>query len=218
MEVRLKVLAGVNAGKELPVPGPKFFIGRSEECQLQPKSDLIIRHHCVILVEPDQVSVRDLGSRNGTFVNDQRITTETPLAAADRLKIGPLEFELVVVQKQVAKKRPKVSSIKEVLTRTAEGSPTSSEFDVSNWLEGSEQETVTREMSASQVNLSTRTTIVNATDAAIQNTPVPDGPPEAASPAEVTPAPPIRPKPAAPKGGDSGKAAADVLRNFFKRR
>ena len=51
MEVRLKVFVGPNAGKELPVAGPKFLMGRAEDCQLRPRSDLISRHHCVLLIE-----------------------------------------------------------------------------------------------------------------------------------------------------------------------
>ena len=51
MEVSLKVVVGANAGKELKVPGPKFFIGRAEDCHLRPKSDLISRHHCVLLID-----------------------------------------------------------------------------------------------------------------------------------------------------------------------
>ncbi len=73
MQVKLIVTQGKNAGQEVPVPGPKFFIGRAEDCDLRPQSDLISRHHCALLVEDGYVAVRDFGSKNGTFVNDQRV-------------------------------------------------------------------------------------------------------------------------------------------------
>lgn len=101
MEVRLKVLVGKNVGQELLVPGPKFFVGRAEDCQLRPRSDLISRHHCVLLIENDFVAVRDFGSKNGTLVNDQRILGERELKSGDKLVIGPLEFQ-VLIQSAVA--------------------------------------------------------------------------------------------------------------------
>ena len=50
MEVKLVVTNGRHAGREIPIKGPKFFIGRAEDCHLRPGSDLVSRHHCVILV------------------------------------------------------------------------------------------------------------------------------------------------------------------------
>ena len=51
MHVKLKVLRGASAGKEVAVKGPRFFIGRSEECHLRVNSDAISRRHCAITVE-----------------------------------------------------------------------------------------------------------------------------------------------------------------------
>ena len=71
MQVRLKVLRGKSAGKEVRVAGPKFVIGRAEEANLRPRSDVISRRHCEISIDGDVVTVRDMGSRNGTFVNGE---------------------------------------------------------------------------------------------------------------------------------------------------
>ena len=81
MEVKLIVLHGKSAGKEVPVPGPKFFIGRAEDCHLRPQSDAVSRHHCAVLVEDGFVSVRDFGSKNGTFVNGERLLADHRLTA-----------------------------------------------------------------------------------------------------------------------------------------
>ena len=97
MDVRLRSLAANSAGKEIKLPAARFLIGRDEDCHLRPKSDLVSRHHCMVLVEDDGVVVRDLGSRNGTYVNDQRIVGEQLLAPGDRLRVGPLEFEVRIV-------------------------------------------------------------------------------------------------------------------------
>ena len=92
MHVKLKVLRGASAGKEIPVTVSKFFIGRSEECQLRANSDAISRRHCVITVSDHEVSIRDLGSRNGTHVNGVRIEGDQRLQMGDQLRVGPLEF------------------------------------------------------------------------------------------------------------------------------
>jgi predicted component of type VI protein secretion system len=120
MEVQLKVLVGNNVGQVLKIPGPKFFVGRAEDCQLRPGSDLVSRHHCVLMVEGSTFVVRDFGSKNGTFVNGERINGEAALVNGDQLKIGPLEFEVQLIETLAGAKRPKVTSVKEAAVRTAE--------------------------------------------------------------------------------------------------
>jgi predicted component of type VI protein secretion system len=91
--------AGSNAGKVLRIAGPQFLIGRDPQCQLRPNSPAISKRHCALFVGKEKVVVRDLGSTNGTFVNDERIEGDVALKNGDNLKIGPLEFE---VQLEVA--------------------------------------------------------------------------------------------------------------------
>jgi pSer/pThr/pTyr-binding forkhead associated (FHA) protein len=54
-----------------------------------------------LTVTESEVSVRDLGSRNGTFVNGKQIEGDQTLKSGDKLVIGPLQFEVVVSQEQV---------------------------------------------------------------------------------------------------------------------
>ena len=102
MELRLVVVGGKNAGRKISVAGPKFFIGRSEECQLRPNSDLVSRHHCAILLEEDFAAIRDFGSKNGTFVNGERVRGEQELNSGDRLRVGPLEFDVELTEAAAA--------------------------------------------------------------------------------------------------------------------
>lgn len=96
MDVRLKVLTGGRAGTTVRIAGPKFFIGRSAACHLRPRSEAIGEYHCALVLGPDQVTVFDFGSDDGTYVNGQRIASPTPLNSGDHLRIGPLEFEVVI--------------------------------------------------------------------------------------------------------------------------
>jgi len=133
MEVKLIVVGGKNAGQTVPVSGPKFFIGRSEDCHLRPNSDLVSRHHCAILVEDGFVAVRDFGSKNGTFVNGQRVKGEQELTTGDELRVGALRFEVQLVVEMAGKKKPKVHSVEEAAARTA-GAAGDDEVDLSDWL------------------------------------------------------------------------------------
>lgn len=154
MDLKLRVLDGKSAGQDIPVRGKKFFIGRAEDCHLRPGSDLISRHHCVLLVEDGYIGVRDFGSKNGTYVNDERIVGERELKAGDRLAVGPLHFEIQINHGLAAKKRPPVSDIKEAAARTAQDA-SKDPVDVSEWLEGEPQtgagSTVTTETQSASI-------------------------------------------------------------------
>ena len=62
--------------REFTRPG-KLVLGRSSDCDIQLPTSMefmdVSRHHCVIDVDPPALQVRDLGSRNGTFVNGENI-------------------------------------------------------------------------------------------------------------------------------------------------
>src|SRR5919202_1000117 len=93
MKLSLVVLTpGKQEGKVLEIKGPQFLVGRDPECQLRPASPLISKRHCAILQREGKVFVRDFGSTNGTFLNDQPVKGEAELHHDDRLKIGPLLF------------------------------------------------------------------------------------------------------------------------------
>jgi EAL domain-containing protein (putative c-di-GMP-specific phosphodiesterase class I) len=78
--------------REIPITGTRFVIGR------RPDRDLVISHptvsgcHAEILRKGDALLVRDLGSTNGTRVNEQGIELPTPLHSGDRLCIGNVEL------------------------------------------------------------------------------------------------------------------------------
>jgi len=92
----LKVVGGKHAGQVIPLNRRKFLIGREQDCQLRPNSEMVSRHHCVFSLDDFSVRLRDLGSTNGTLVNGERIQREIVLTNTDRILIGNLEFELVV--------------------------------------------------------------------------------------------------------------------------
>jgi pSer/pThr/pTyr-binding forkhead associated (FHA) protein len=151
MELTIKLLSGRSAGKEIKVPSNKFLIGRAEDCHLRPHSDLVSRHHCVLLIEEGFCAVRDFGSKNGTLVNEERVVGQRELKHGDKLRIGNLEFEVQTSCEVGGKKRPKVKDVKEVAQRTAAGPARGGEDDdVSDWLSDGDDSDNTRRVDASE--------------------------------------------------------------------
>lgn len=106
IEARLRIVGGKLDGKVITLPKGKFLIGREEDCQLRPKSDLVSRHHCVFTTDDYATRLRDLGSTNGTFVNGKRIQGQVVLAQDDQVKVGKLGF--LVRLTDVAEPEPEV--------------------------------------------------------------------------------------------------------------
>ena len=94
MKLCLVVAQGVHTGKTIPVTSADFIIGRDPQCQLRPASPAVSKQHCGISVREDKVFVRDCGSTNGTFLNGEQIAGEREAKSGDRLRVGPLEFDL----------------------------------------------------------------------------------------------------------------------------
>ena len=88
MLVKLKLLRGSHAGKEIPIKKTSFTIGRAEECSLRVNSEAISRKHCEILVCESGVTVEDFDSKNGTFINGVKTEGAQPLAMGDQLRVG----------------------------------------------------------------------------------------------------------------------------------
>jgi hypothetical protein len=95
----LRVLSGYRAGESIPVRTGKLLVGREEDCHLRPDSEFVSRHHCVILLDDYTLRVRDLGSRNGTFVNGRRLGVgETILLHDDIVSIGEMIIQVDLTQ------------------------------------------------------------------------------------------------------------------------
>lgn len=87
--------------------GVAVSIGRSRENVLRNEADdSMSRQHCLIEPASRGWAVRDLGSRNGTRVNGQRITTPTSLASGDVIKAGRLEIRFVEPEASQARAAP----------------------------------------------------------------------------------------------------------------
>jgi serine/threonine-protein kinase len=89
MQVTLRVLAGPYAGRSFTFDQhDTFLIGRSPNAHMHlPNDRFFSRNHCLLEIAPPRCFLRDLGSTNGTFVNNARVQ-EAFLKSGDRLQGG----------------------------------------------------------------------------------------------------------------------------------
>ena len=91
MTARIQVLSGARAGLVFTLTTETSIVGRhaSADVRFGPESDLeVSARHATITREPDGWVLRDLDSRNGTWVNGRRVTADTPLRDGDRITFG----------------------------------------------------------------------------------------------------------------------------------
>ena len=73
---------------ELRLDRPVLLLGRSAVCEVQLTSGLVSRRHARLTLSSLGVSIEDLGSRNGVYVNSVRVTGSVRLKAGDRISVG----------------------------------------------------------------------------------------------------------------------------------
>src|SRR5262245_37936120 len=106
--LRMAVLVrtqGSHQGKWVYSVGPRCVLGRHAECDI---SDVfadnpgVSRFHAQLECVGGRYSVEDKGSRNGTYVNGQRLTGRAPLRSGDRLGIAGVELTFIEEAEAVA--------------------------------------------------------------------------------------------------------------------
>jgi eukaryotic-like serine/threonine-protein kinase len=120
-KIILTVIRGNPEGQEYVFDNHSWcLIGRGNDCDLRLPKDFehadISRHHCLLEIDLPSVRVRDLGSRNGTFVNGLKIGQRSMAAIApefdlsdfaahelrdrDELQVGHTVFRIELVDAQ----------------------------------------------------------------------------------------------------------------------
>src|SRR5262249_6078795 len=80
--------------REIPVEKPEFVIGRAADCDLRLRVNEISRHHCILRVAGDEATLFDLGSSNGSYLNNERVRTRATRRSRDISRRGPCSFSV----------------------------------------------------------------------------------------------------------------------------
>ena len=110
----LEIVEGTEAGRQLPLDSV-IDVGREPSLPLHLDDDTqVSRRHARIALQGGQVVVEDLGSTNGTYVNDQPISSPRSLNPGDKVRIGLTVLELRTRQQVAA--RPSAVQVRPALT------------------------------------------------------------------------------------------------------
>jgi hypothetical protein len=69
-------------------------VGRAPECELRLDDTYTSQQHARLFAKNNSWFVEDLGSTNGTFVNDQRLAAPAMLQPGDKVRVGQTMLEL----------------------------------------------------------------------------------------------------------------------------
>lgn len=90
-------LTGQQQGAVFPLHGTSVSLGRGPDAAIELDDDAVSASHASIVRRPDGMYLLDAASRNGTFVNEQRIDGPRRLSDGDHLRLGNtiLRFSMV---------------------------------------------------------------------------------------------------------------------------
>jgi diguanylate cyclase (GGDEF)-like protein len=93
-EACLVVIYGPELGRKYSLEAPSLTLGRSNKCDIQIDQESVSRAHSKVVNAGRSVRIRDLGSTNGTYVNDE-LVEECTLSDGDLIKIGRTIFKFL---------------------------------------------------------------------------------------------------------------------------
>ena len=111
----LGIIEGGEPGRQVELVD-SVELGRDASASVTIEDDQVSRRHARISVQGGQAAVEDLGSTNGTYVNDQPIAGQRPLQAGDKIRIGGTVLELrttqqVQIQATAVRPIPQVTAV-----------------------------------------------------------------------------------------------------------
>jgi hypothetical protein len=91
---QLVVVGGAQAGTSVALGRLPITIGRAADCGLPVSDDYASNHHARLVPNGDGWQVEDTGSTNGTFVNDNRVSSPVTVTVGTPIRIGQTVMEL----------------------------------------------------------------------------------------------------------------------------
>ncbi|MBA4031499.1 MAG: hypothetical protein C0478_11515 [Planctomyces sp.] len=136
----LLIRSGSSTGQRLSLPPRELVVGRDESADIRLNSALVSRRHCRVspgvVLRPgvETLVVEDLGSQNGTFVNEVAITAATTLEPGDRLRVGAMIFELAGAGSTPTRSSAGINSPSSTGFARPAGGKAPSDADITDWL------------------------------------------------------------------------------------
>ncbi len=82
--------------KDIPIVDNDTIIGRQPDCNIRVLKSSVSRHHCKVSMTDDKVTISDLESSNGTFINKKKIEIPTTVHPGDVLTVADIHFTITI--------------------------------------------------------------------------------------------------------------------------
>lgn len=129
----LTVDSGPDQGNRYELPGTEYFLGRHPDCHIVIEVGAVSRRHARVIREGDSYYVEDLDSRNGTYLNDEKIQGRRRLRDGDQLRVCDVSFTFHGVAKEESSTSASDgSSIGRIVVEDSANSKIMSKLDVSS--------------------------------------------------------------------------------------
>jgi predicted component of type VI protein secretion system len=119
MNYVLQVLRGRSSNTTLKLSDGVTSVGRHDDCWIRIKSSQVSRKHCEIFESGGKLTIRDLGSSNGTYVNGKRVLGQQALTVGDEVTLGAVTLRVAKLGQAAATGPAKASSPKPTAGDTA---------------------------------------------------------------------------------------------------
>lgn len=93
----LAVILGADAGKVFRIDKPRVVLGRGAGCDIQLTDSEVSRRHAMLEIRGEEVSIKDLGSTNGTFVDGVKVNQAT-LESQQEFSLGTTTLMLIITE------------------------------------------------------------------------------------------------------------------------
>jgi hypothetical protein len=97
MRVFLHKVIGRDCDDFVEVASWPFRVGRAFDCELSVRCSMVSRHHCEFHVRGDRVLLTDLGSRNGTFIDGERVEDTCEVMDGAKVSMGLVLYRVEIV-------------------------------------------------------------------------------------------------------------------------
>lgn len=90
----LQIVDGPNAGQSVPLGDGPILLGRGTDAAIRLDDDYVSTRHARFATNGEQWFVEDLGSTNGTYIGNQRVTSPVPVSIGTSVRLGKTIVEL----------------------------------------------------------------------------------------------------------------------------
>ncbi|MFL6088806.1 MAG: FHA domain-containing protein [Aeromicrobium sp.] len=90
----LHVIGGPNTGQSVPLGDQPILLGRGTDAAIRLDDDYVSTRHARFATNGEEWFVEDMGSTNGTYVGNQRVSTPVPIGIGVQVRLGKTIVEL----------------------------------------------------------------------------------------------------------------------------